>query len=172
MLTVAFKGTADDTASTIMMGYGGNYSATTNTHFRAAVVEDNDSAAYLFGTQWNSDKYNCTTSTKMGSLSGTTDKDGYTNITTTYQGTIAWSEADNAFTLKLNQAGNEKTFVLGESYSLEGFSIAMDGNSDDGRKDYFEVSKMSITVASVPEPATATLSLLALAGLAARRRRK
>ena len=37
----------------------------------------------------------------------------------------------------------------------------------------FTISDMSVTAAvNVPEPATATLSLLALAGLAARRRRK
>ncbi len=184
LMTVAFEGSSAGVASTIMMGYGANYT-TNNTHFKAAVVNNNTSPAYLFDTPWNSDKYNCTSSTTLGSLTGSEDEDNYTNITSTFTGTIAWSDASNAFVLTLTQSNaavegvNSATFVLGESYSLEGISIAMDGNSDNNRKDYLSVSNMTIskvveatTIPTVPEPATATLSLLALAGLAMRRRRK
>ena len=45
---------------------------------------------------------------------------------------------------------------------LDGYQLVYDG-ADSG--------KVSITTAAVPEPTTATLSLLALAALAARRRR-
>ena len=53
-------------------------------------------------------------------------------------------------------------------------SLAYSGNMVEGNKNQFMnyAKNNGIAVVSVPEPTTATLSLLALAGLAARRRRK
>ena len=50
--------------------------------------------------------------------------------------------------------------------------IVVWGNSSTGSANIVSKLTSSATIASIPEPTTATLSLLALAGLAARRRRK
>lgn len=82
--------------------------------------------------------------------------------------TIAWSEEANKFvaTLKYNEE-SWVSYELGESYTLEKLVFSLDGAHNTTQK----VSGLSVTYA-IPEPATATLSLLALCGLAARRRRK
>ncbi|MCI6981672.1 MAG: PEP-CTERM sorting domain-containing protein [Akkermansia muciniphila] len=59
-------------------------------------------------------------------------------------------EGKSTITVNMTEYLNAKDFVLGEN----------------------SVSASNITFTTVPEPATATLSLLALAGLAVRRRRK
>ena len=51
-------------------------------------------------------------------------------------------------------------------------NLALTMNGADPYNTYTGITAGSVTYAIVPEPATATLSLLALAGLAARRRRK
>ena len=59
--------------------------------------------------------------------------------------------------------------TLGSSYTLEKISVASSGNHEQWRS---QPSFSDMQIKLVPEPTTATLSLLALCGLAARRRRK
>ena len=82
----------------------------------------------------------------------------------TISGEIAY--ANDQYVLTLTTGSVTKTLNLGDSVQVNQISIALDGPSNK----FPAVSKLTIT-APVPEPATATLSLLALAGLAARRRR-
>ncbi|MBR4309650.1 MAG: PEP-CTERM sorting domain-containing protein, partial [Akkermansia sp.] len=79
----------------------------------------------------------------------------------------------NAGSITLSNFGLEKddTFVWEEGYSLlMGFVSA--AGSAWNTKSYISGIQVVAETVSIPEPATATLSLLALAGLAARRRRK
>ena len=70
---------------------------------------------------------------------------------------------DSILTLSYNGTNIDDIFVFkGKEFDLAAIGIA----SKPG------LSNASITIKSIPEPTTATLSLLALAGLAARRRRK
>ncbi len=57
-------------------------------------------------------------------------------------------------------------------FTVSNASYVVMDNAETGGKDLVWTGTLTNTVAAVPEPATATLSLLALAGLAARRRRK
>lgn len=81
---------------------------------------------------------------------------------------ISWS--GDKYVASIYVDGNAVgTQDLGTSYTLEKITFASAGNttSYDSRP---SVSNMQLAL--IPEPTTATLSLLALAGLAARRRRK
>ncbi|MBR4311518.1 MAG: PEP-CTERM sorting domain-containing protein, partial [Akkermansia sp.] len=145
------------------------------THFKSAVVNNNSSDVYLFDTNWGEvNTCNITSYTTLAALP-TQASSGKTEFSTTYTGQIAWDSEKNAFVLDLTQLYNGQeysaSYILGETYDLTGISIALDGNSTNGDKDVFTVSNFTISH-TVPEPTTATLSLLALAGLAARRRRK
>ncbi len=86
---------------------------------------------------------------------------------------IAWNTTKNLFVATLSYGNDNKTMVsydLGTTYTLEKLIFSLDGEETSTMK----ISGVTVTseIASIPEPATATLSLLALAGLAARRRRK
>lgn len=89
---------------------------------------------------------------------------------------IAWNADKAQFVATLSYGANKTvmtTYDLGTTYSLEKFVFSMDGPNN--QTDTISVSGLNITYSiapAVPEPTTATLSLLALAGLAARRRRK
>lgn len=79
---------------------------------------------------------------------------------------IAYSEQEDQFVMNLMVGGDEAkaaTLNLGQSLSFD--SLVVIASSDAVQP----ISGISLTV--VPEPATATLSLFALAGLATRRRR-
>jgi hypothetical protein len=88
---------------------------------------------------------------------------------------IAWDADKSQFVATLSYGANKTvmtTYDLGSTYSLEKFVFSMDGPNN---QTAISISGLNITYSvapAVPEPATATLSLLALAGLAARRRRK
>ena len=76
------------------------------------------------------------------------------------------------YTLSVTGANQDMTPTLtweGESVTAAVFNGNMNGgNSGNATTNY----KVNVGTVTIPEPATATLSLLALAGLAARRRRK
>ncbi len=84
--------------------------------------------------------------------------------------TLAGSAVDTPFTTTLN---------LGQGFELDKIVVWGDGDRN-FTSNHWVVTEMTLTTPdapepstpSVPEPTTATLSLLALAGLAARRRRK
>ena len=87
----------------------------------------------------------------------------------TISGSISWSNTGNQYvmTLKSSEIKDKSiTYNLGTKADLRDIVFTFNG------ADTTVVSNMSISMASIPEPTTATLSLLALAGLAARRRRK
>lgn len=88
----------------------------------------------------------------------------------TITGKIAWNTTDSVFTLTLTSSAwtnNEALkFDLGKSVTVDNVVFSVNG------VDTPSFTAASISTYSVPEPTTATLSLLALAGLAARRRRK
>lgn len=91
----------------------------------------------------------------------------------TYAGTKDWSYNTAIDTLNVYNASSDASQSLTCVDSLQVFTDVMDA---DAAKN-LAMSMMSSnstpgTDTTVPEPATATLSLLALAGLAARRRRK
>ena len=84
-------------------------------------------------------------------------------------------------TINVGEAGNKNTQVLSLSNGItwqEGYKViavvdGVSGSNGGGSFGATPYTLENITVkATIPEPATATLSLLALAGLAARRRRK
>ena len=96
-------------------------------------------------------------------------KDG-TTVSHNITETIAWDNTEQKFVATISIDGEvAKTQILGDSYTLEKISVTTAGNNVDWRSQPL-FSNMQLKV--IPEPTTATLSLLALAGLAARRRRK
>lgn len=86
----------------------------------------------------------------------------------TFTTSVEWDTTKSQFVADV-KLGNTSliSYNLGESYTLDKLIFSMD--CDDGTQ---TVSGVSVVANIVPEPTTATLSLLALAGLAARRRRK
>ncbi len=96
------------------------------------------------------------------------------SATTTLTGTIAWSDEIEKFQLTFSTSATQtvKVIDLGTSFTTESLVITSFANTDIANHTCGSLSNISMVVTSVPEPATATLSLLALAGLCARRRRK
>ena len=91
-------------------------------------------------------------------------------LTTGTKHTASLSVFEGTVTLKLDGAVAQ-TGTLADSVSGNITDIALGGNSGDAyrlQENVYSISAYKL----IPEPATATLSLLALAGLAARRRRK
>ena len=88
------------------------------------------------------------------------------NKTLSVSGSIKYSDA--GYILSMTCGDSEaQTLNLGNSLNIN--SIVLSGNGGGGSS----ISGLTIShTALIPEPTTATLSLLALAGLAARRRRK
>ncbi len=92
-----------------------------------------------------------------------------TNLTTRYEGgNFSFSSVDSSVTGNGDNAGKTMFWTDGGSASYKLLGVT-DMSSLEGNDAQF-VSYL--TTKTVPEPTTATLSLLALAGLAARRRRK
>lgn len=84
--------------------------------------------------------------------------------------------ADGSCTLTLGTGEYSTSTTLDHTFTLSSINISLDGGlkKDTSDTQYApDLSALTITYkTTTPEPATATLSLLALAGLAARRRRK
>ena len=138
--------------------------------FTYNTTNTNATGYYLTGNNWNGEgmckpstynnlltsglNYNATLTIKGNA---TLDNDGNTILTLTVTSTTASSSAT-------------KTYNLGQDFELNKIMFGADNNSTG--TNIWKVSKANISGAAIPEPATATLSLLALAGLCARRRRK
>ncbi len=161
--TLTLAGTDDDGARALVMGetYKGTDGAS-NTNFLFGTVAANTGDAYLLGSSegWGGNTYNiksanCVT---LGALS---------SAATTFEGSIKWDNHDEGFVFTLTQGDKTITQFLGSTYTLNNVTIALDGKNNTLSPVF---SNFTMT-ANIPEPATATLSLLALAGLAARRRR-
>ncbi len=131
-------------------------------------------------TSWNDAKRGAHTSSN---LTNWDDAEGKTVLTLSLDGTKTTAGklyASNGTII--DTVADDSIFGTGANYdSLELSSnadvlAAIDGiyvfNQFLGADDVKTLSAAAIAAAAVPEPATATLSLLALAGLAARRRRK
>ena len=114
-------------------------------------------------------------------LLGTSNKVSYsydTNTENSYGvGTFTFSEAitlssSTAYTFKLVDATSLEAYT-GNVYSAQFRTNTSSGNGAkiDGQGYNGDYPVISVVTKSIPEPTTATLSLLALAGLAARRRR-
>lgn len=89
------------------------------------------------------------------------------NYTGTVTGEIKWSEEVGKFvcTLATNET-NAQSVELGDTFTLKSIVLCASGNA--GGTPASNLSKLSLFA---PEPATASLSLLALAALVARRKR-
>lgn len=87
--------------------------------------------------------------------------------TITISGSTKYNAETGHHVLTLMCGDKSTTLDLGESVDVTRISFGGDGGNS---RTNFVVSNLSLY--TVPEPATATLSLLALAGLATRRRRK
>ncbi len=95
------------------------------------------------------------------------------NETNTVTFTVAYDSAKSEFVGTLTYDGASKSVDLGDSFAVNAITATFDG--DRGYLGYVNDIKLTVSTVpppAVPEPTTATLSLLALAGLAARRRRK
>lgn len=102
------------------------------------------------------------------------DTDKYitaTNLTTRYEGgNFSFSSVDSSVTGNGDVTGKAMFWTDGGSAAYKLLGVT-DMSSLEGDNTQFVSYLTTKTVSSVPEPTTATLSLLALCGLAARRRR-
>lgn len=130
---------------------------------RYAVTDATATNGYTFGTEagWG---------TVLSGVNLNNSTAGNTSYTLKYD--IAWDAVDGCFELNVSLNGaiaTDTPINLGSGdISFSGLKLTTDGGHQG--PSYATVSDLTLTV--VPEPATATLSLLALAGLAVRRRRK
>lgn len=142
-------------------------------------VGNNSTDRGVVGIQFGADS-----SAKRYILTGNTWKGAISNVETTYS--LVYTKGELHFLINGVDYTNDLTAVgttddLQKTYSdlnQSGMALAKIGyanelgigNGNNGAPVGSSISKVSVV--TVPEPATATLSLLALAGLATRRRRK
>lgn len=96
----------------------------------------------------------------------------------TFTGTVKW--VDDQFVATVSAGGSSASVNLGSDFSVQDILLCGDGGNSmhNGTMKSFSLSIVDAQAgqggssSNIPEPATAALSLLALAGLAARRRRK
>lgn len=127
---------------------------------------------YAFGSTNNSDYVaNITSYTTLKDGVGdnvTFDVNGTTVNTNDVTFTVAYNTTLSQFVGTLAYDGYTAKINLGETFSVNAITATFDGAS----AFVGHVNDIQLKVTTVPEPTTATLSLLALAGLASRRRRK
>ena len=90
------------------------------------------------------------------------------NVATSITYTLTMLEGNMTINAALGNGSTWSTTITG----MEDVTFTKLGFMNDGSNGTSGVKGITITAPAVPEPTTATLSLLALAGLAARRRRK
>ncbi len=88
---------------------------------------------------------------------------GSTGALTTAE--IAWNTIANQFELTLSSGDSTDSVLIGESLTFDHLIFAADGAVPQS------FTNMAMSITTVPEPATASLSLLGLAALMMRRRR-
>ena len=143
------------TNNTIVTGMGYKF---TQTQY-GLVTTDATKDCYVIGNNWSGNAVNVSNTSNIAPI---------TAGAITLSGTISWSDTENQFVLDMIQNdGQNKTFNLGTTVDVKQIGLVLDGGSDTVPT----ISGLTLTYKAVPEPATATLSLLALAGLAARRKR-
>lgn len=169
VLTLAFVGTQ----KAIVVGHG-TYDKPAD-EIQLGITDELTAQGYVFANTNPTDDVQLTALT---TLSGGMPKGG---VTSTISGSIAWDGDSYAITINSSAVESAVSYDLGiTSFDVSQLVVTIEGGatptaSDDAWKTA-TMSNLTISVASttpaVPEPATATLSLLALAGLASRRRRK
>ena len=151
------------TTQAVVIGHG-NYANDTDLHVGISTnVADATTGAgahgYVFGGTANQ---GFIADTSIGqTLTG-----GMPVGTSTIKGSVAWDGDSYLLTLTSSSATSSAslTYDLGTTFDVRDLVFTFDGPTS---------TKMeNLTMSIVPEPTTATLSLLALAGLCARRRRK
>ena len=160
-LTFALTGRSGDNTQAIVIGHGNSndYEATA-AELQIGISDSVGEHGYTF--EGSKAPWTVSASSEL--------EGGMPFGTTTVSGQIAWDATDNLFTLTLNSSAltNNATlkFDLGKSVTVDGVVLSVYG------VDTPTITAASVSATIVPEPTTATLSLLALAGLAARRRRR
>ena len=159
------------TDRTIVMGHGA-YNGTQNSNSGALISTIN---GFQVGdtTSVEDDSYNLHQDSTPGTYverDYTSANDVFTtDVGHTFTTSVAWDATKSQFVANV-KLGSESliSYDLGENYTLDKLIFSMDCGATGTQK----VSGVSVVANIVPEPTTATLSLLALAGLAARRRRR
>ncbi len=144
-------GTTTETGDAVARGY-----AFADTNSNTAVANITSFTALKDGVGENAN--NVTFDVNSGdtvNTNGVTFTVAYNTTLSQFVGTLAY----DGYTAEIN---------LGETFSVNAITATFDG---DGAF-VGHVNDIQLKVTTVPEPTTATLSLLALAGLAARRRRR
>lgn len=102
----------------------------------------------------------------------TVDNSLTANTPLTLTTTVAWNTTKSQFVASLSYGETSLTsYDLGTSYTLDKLVFSLDGSSTQTVSGVSVSANIIPASPNVPEPTTATLSLLALCGLAARRRR-
>ena len=154
-------------SNVVSMGHAYKYSDNDTTHSAirlGSTTTENASNKYVISDSGNRTDVTYIRSAnyiELDTFENATKGDDYT---LTFK--IAYNEEKNQFVGSLSYGEETKTIDLGNEYKLTGIAATFDGNTTT------YVSNMTLSVANIPEPATATLSLLALAGMASRRRRR
>lgn len=155
--------------STLTLTSGGNLNVSAFTIGKDSKINWSNEYALGYGRDFTIN-YGTFTADSYGQFNVATNRDlWYNNHTVTLSGILDFEDvAAGEGTIKLyTQSGG----LYGNNVNYSGLQVI---NTND-RVTYeikHDNSGVYITYNAVPEPATATLSLLALAGLAARRRRK
>ncbi len=157
-----------------------NFAVTGDYDILAAYYQVNGSSYNVNAFLLNSDK--TLTLNRGGALSSTTLTNDVTTGTTdkstfTTDGTTAYTLGAGSYTIKYlgGTNGSAAADLYLDGAKVAGFTSGnhnMNGVNNGGDTLNLTTNDTYGVTATIPEPTTATLSLLALAGLAARRRRK
>lgn len=156
-------GTLTSNSKVVTTGTGTAMGIGMTTEGKVATVWDNN-------VPWNNNTTSAITSTELVTLVHSTSGSGSTYMIEGQQfsgDNVGWSW----YNLKGSQGGLN-SFVINGALESAIVAVGVWKTSATYGGDAVELAAISNTLKTIPEPATATLSLLALAGLAARRRRR